>query len=185
VLPLYSRAVLIVPLLFILQRHFGLAVVSVTAIIPRIVITANGNRFRMFISVAVRHVAGALAIGYASTTTDDFVLPYVCTRAIAFESIFSALIAHMEMKRPNLVPIIFFIGWLGAMGGGMPHLSSSISFGSNALSNGRLFARVIGQLAGALFGSVIRTGFIDSTKIDFEEILSTLRTTDGRRIKGE
>ena len=190
IVPIYSSSPLIlVPVLMVISRAFPGAITSITTFLPKLTSMTSmtgSQKFRAFCSVMVWHIGGALIANYAcdyflpsDINVDE--IPYVPKRAIAQEFFFSVLIGLVGNTVPS---IAFAAGWLASGGSGdLAHLSSSISFGSFKLDEGRLLARIIWQIAGSLLGATWITSFADSEKIDFNPLISVTRTTDGKRVR--
>ena len=186
VVPLYSTPVIVVPLVVVLSSLFPCCVTSISAFVPLLVqVQASGrSKLRMLSSGLFWHAAGALLAGHLSDTLacDFFILPYVSTKAIAQEFFFACIVSFVAVKKPNMALLVTTSAFLSTAGMDLPHVSSSISLGADGLSNGRLAARLIWQTMGALIGSTLLTKFADSSKIDFDQITSVTRTTDGKII---
>ena len=185
VVPFYSLPFVMVPVVASVSHLLPGCVTSVSTFIPQIARVRGPMKYKLhvFASVAVWHVAGALLSGYLS----DYVLdlpsttpPFVSKKTIGQEFIFSALIGFIGTQGSRLTHVVMLAAWLATAGADAVHLSSSISFGADALSDGRLLARLIWQIAGSLVGATLVSAFADSDKIDFDPITSVTRSTDGR-----
>lgn len=182
IIPLYASPLLLVPTVAIIHEIAPMAMVSINTFIPRLAGTHAG-KFRAFCAVVVWHAAGALAAKYSwesiQVPANEY-LPYVSKTAIAQELFFSVLVSFLATRRPRLVPLLMLGVWLVTVGADMPHLSSSVSFGADSLSDGRLIARILWQTIGALVGTFLVAPFADSVKINFDSLVTKTRTTDGK-----
>ena len=177
-IPLYSAPLTLIPVMGIIRQVFPLAVTSSAEFIP--LLQTEGWRFSSACTVVGVHCIGPILIHFYLLESSDTDPSFVSTQTIGQEFFYSMLIGFVSTKKS---PIGIFLGaWLATAGANMVHLCSAISLGANGLDNGRLLARLIWQSVGSLVGATLVKQFVNSNKIDFDEITDIQRTTDGKRI---
>jgi hypothetical protein len=176
---------LLVPVIAIVGKIAPGAVTSIVEFIPVLVKGSESKlvKVRIFITVSALHALGALLANLYLSPSLYECPEYVSRRTIAQEMFFSTVMGFMVTARPASSPIVYLSAFIATAGSDIVHLSSSISFGAEALGNGRLLARIIWQTIGALVGACLVGPLADSEKIDFDPITSVTRTTDGQVIR--